>query len=168
MIHIYTGDGKGKTTAAMGLALRACGAGWKIFIAQFVKGKPYSELEAFRHLSEWITVRQYGRECFIHHTPTPEDIQVARHGWEEVKLIIHEGKYRLVILDELTIAIYYQLISLPEVIEVIRNKPQLLELVITGRKMPPELIDYADLITEMKEIKHYYQQGISARLGIEF
>ncbi|MBP7461878.1 MAG: cob(I)yrinic acid a,c-diamide adenosyltransferase [Candidatus Delongbacteria bacterium] len=167
-LQIYTGDGKGKTTAAFGLALRACGAGWRVFIAQFVKGQHYSELDALQRLQDCITIRQYGRECFIHHQPEAEDIRVAQEGWHEVKSVIAANTYRLVILDELAIALYYKLISLDEVMEMIRHKPEAMELVITGRKMPAELMEQADLITEMKEIRHYYQQGIQARKGIEF
>ncbi len=167
-IQIYTGDGKGKTTAAIGLAIRAYGAGLKIFFAQFVKGQEYSEIKALKKFEDRIFIRQYGRECFIYKKPTEEDIEIARNGWEQVKRAIFEEEYDVIILDELNIALYYELISVKDVIDVLKNKPVSKEVVITGRKMPNEFFEYADLITEMKEIKHYYQKGIQARKGIEF
>lgn len=167
-IQIYTGDGKGKTTAALGLALRAAGAGLSVFIAQFVKGQKYSELNSISRFNEEITLRQYGRTCFIHQQPQPEDFQAARAGWDEVTKLIHNNAPDLLILDELNIALYYQLLNLEEIIVFLKNKPLGLEIVITGRKMPEELLSLADLVTEMKEIRHYYQQGVEARKGIEF
>jgi len=167
-IQIYTGNGKGKSTAAFGLALRAAGAGKKTFIAQFVKGKIYSELEAIRKFIPLITIKQYGRGCFIKQQPVQEDIDVARAGLKEVKEIIHSGEHDLVILDEANIALYYNLFTSNELITILKSKPSATEIVITGRYAPPELIEIADLVTEMKEIKHYYLNGVEAREGIEF
>lgn len=167
-IQLYTGNGKGKTTAAFGLALRAVGAGKKVFFAQFVKGKTYSEIEAVNKFIPTITIKQYGRGCFIVNDPTQEDIDAARNGLKEVAEIIHSGNYDVVILDEATIALYYKLFSFEELKHLLINKPDKLEIVITGRYAPNELIDLADLVTEMKEIKHYYTKGIEAREGIEF
>ena len=166
-IHVYTGNGKGKTTAAFGLALRAAGAGLKVYIAQFVKGRKYSELKALDKLSEFITIKQYGRGCFIYREPEKEDIQAAQEGLREVREIMRSGKYQMIILDEANIATYYNLFSVDELLDFIRAKPEEVELIITGRKADPRVIEKADLVTEMKEIKHYYQKGVQARDGIE-
>ena len=167
-IQIYTGNGKGKTTAALGLALRAVGAGKKVFFAQFVKGKPYAEIEAVtKHLPQ-ITIQQYGRGCFIEKAPTEADIQAAQHGLEEIEKTIRTGEHDVVILDEACIALYFKLISLEQLIAAIKAKPEATEIVVTGRYAPKELIECADLVTEMKEVKHYYTQGIEAREGIEY
>ena len=165
-VQVYTGDGKGKTTAAFGLALRAAGAGLKVFIAQFVKGMKYSELDAIRILPN-ITIKQYGRNCFVYGKPEKEDIKRARDGLIEVKEIITSDKYQIVILDEANIAVCYNLFSAEELLEVINSKPESTELVITGRRADKKIIDMADLVTEMLEIKHYYSKGVKARKGIE-
>lgn len=167
-IHVYTGNGKGKTTAALGLALRAVGAGKKVYFAQFVKGKIYSEIDAINRYIPEITVKQYGRGCFIVNEPTLEDIQAAKEGLEEVGAVIRSGKYDVVVLDEATIALHYKLFSVEELIAVLQEKREETEIAITGRYAPEELIEIADLVTEMKEIKHYYTKGISARKGIEY
>jgi cob(I)alamin adenosyltransferase len=167
-VQIYTGEGKGKTTAALGLSLRAAGRGLKVFIAQFAKGMHYGELEALGRFEPEITLRQYGRRCFIEDQPTEEDVRLAREGWEEVLEILAEGEYDLVILDELGIALHYKLITLEEASELVRGKPTGVELVLTGRKIPESLYEQADLVTEMREIKHYYNAGVKAREGIEF
>ncbi len=167
-IHVYTGNGKGKTTAALGLALRAVGAGKKVYFAQFVKGKIYSEIDAINRYIPEITVKQYGRGCFIVDEPTSEDIQAAKEGLEEVGAVIRSGKYDVVVLDEATIALHYKLFSVEELIAVLQEKHEETEIAITGRYAPEELIEIADLVTEMKEIKHYYTKGISARKGIEY
>lgn len=167
-IHVYTGNGKGKTTAALGLALRAVGAGKKVFFAQFVKGKIYSEIAAVNRYIPEITVKQYGRGCFIMNEPTLEDIQAAKEGLEEVRAVIRSEQYDVVVLDEATIALHYKLFSVEELIAVLQEKPEETEIVITGRYAPGELIRLADLVTEMKEIKHYYTKGIPARKGIEY
>ncbi len=166
-VHLYTGDGKGKTTAAFGLALRAVGAGMKVFIVQFAKGMKYSELESIKRFADQITLRQYGRDCFIINKPTPEDIALAREGYDDALRIVKSGEYGLVILDEANIATYYNLFSVDELLALIEAKAEHVELVITGRKADPRIIDRADLVTEMKEIKHYYTQGVPARKGIE-
>ena len=166
-IQIYTGNGKGKTTAALGLTLRAAGAGKKIFFAQFAKGQTYSEIKALQQYIPSVEVRQYGQDCFIYDKPTQADIDIARKGLEEVTSVILSGKYDVVVLDEASIAIFYKLFSVDELITVLKQKPESTEIIITGRYAPPELIEFADLVTEMKEIKHYYQQGVEARVGIE-
>jgi cob(I)alamin adenosyltransferase len=167
MLQVYTGDGKGKTTAALGLALRAAGAGFKVFIAQFIKGMEYSEFKMIKLLEKYITLKQYGRDCFIEKDPTSEDIDAARYGLEEMGKILKSGEYQLVILDEANIAIYYKLFSEDELLKIIEERADDVEVVVTGRKAPPRLIEKADLVTEMKELKHYYNKGILARKGIE-
>jgi cob(I)alamin adenosyltransferase len=166
-VHVYTGDGKGKTTAALGLAVRAAGAGLKVYIAQFLKGMEYSEHKALAKFSDAIVVRQFGRGCFIHRTPEEEDIQAAREGLSEAAAAIKSGKYDMVILDEANIAIHYKLFSVEDLLNLILSRPNDVELVITGRRADARIIEAADLVTEMKEIKHYYQKGVTAREGIE-
>lgn len=167
-VHIYTGNGKGKTTAAFGLALRASGAGLNVFVGQFIKGKAYNELVAIRKFLKNISIKQYGIGCFIISSPTQEDKVAACKGLDEMQDIIKSGEYKLVIIDEITIALYYKLIDIKDVLNIIKNKPPGVELVLTGRYAPQELIDNADLVTEMQEIKHYYTKGIEARKGIEY
>ena len=165
-VQVYTGNGKGKTTAALGLALRSICSGKRVYMGQFVKGMAYSEMKA-PSLLDGITIEQYGRDCFIKNEPTEEDKKIALAGLQKAKKIISSETYDLIILDELNIALYYQLVSIVDVLELIAMKPIKTELVITGRYAPEELIAAADLVTEMKEIKHYYQQGVQARKGIE-
>jgi cob(I)alamin adenosyltransferase len=166
-VQVYTGAGKGKTTAALGLAMRAAGAGIRVFIAQFVKGMKYSELNAIERFSDLITIKQYGRDCFIYQVPKDEDILAAREGLREVKDIVFSGLYPLVILDEASIASYYNRFSLEEVLELIDKKPETVELVLTGRNAHPSIMERADLVTEMREVKHYYAKGVQARTGIQ-
>lgn len=166
-IQIYTGNGKGKTTAAFGLALRAVGAGKRVYFAQFVKGQVYSEVKAVLKYLPAISIKQFGLECFICNKPTQADIDIARQGFKEVSDIIVSGSYDLVILDEANIALYYNLFSIEELILLLKKKPVETEIIITGRYAPQELINIVDLVTEMKEIKHYFTQGVEARVGIE-
>ncbi|MDX2479448.1 MAG: cob(I)yrinic acid a,c-diamide adenosyltransferase [Desulfuromusa sp.] len=165
-VQVYTGDGKGKTTAALGLALRAAGAGLNVYIAQFVKGMEYSELNMISKLQN-ITLKQYGRDCFIYKSPEDEDIKVALAGLKEAREMMCSGEYQVIILDEANIATYYNLFSVEDLLDFLREKPDGVELVITGRRADPRIIEAADLVTEMKEIKHYYQHGVEARKGIE-
>jgi cob(I)alamin adenosyltransferase len=166
-VHIYTGNGKGKSTAAFGLALRASGAGLKVFIGQFMKGQPCSELDAFAKLSEHITIRQYGRESCPCCIPADEDIHAAQAGLTEICQVLQAGEHHVVILDEANMAAFCQLMTVSELLQLIAMKPPQVELVFTGRYAAQELIDAADLVTEMKEHKHYYHQGVQARKGIE-
>lgn len=167
-VQVYTGNGKGKTTSAIGLAIRAAGAGLKILFVQFVKGKKYSEIVALERFSDCISIRQYGSGCFIKGKPRDEEIEIARKGLGDVHSELLNGQYDLVILDEVNIAIHFGLFKVNEFLEVIASRKPECEIVITGRYAPKELIDAADLVTEMKEIKHYYSKGIQAREGIEF
>lgn len=165
--HLYTGNGKGKTTAALGLALRAAGAGKTVFIAQFVKGMQYSEMEVLKLLPQ-IRVQQFGLNCFIKNQATLEDIKAAKKGLAEVKSLMQDSNTDVLILDEICIALHYHLFEVEEVLGLIKIKPPEMEIIMTGRYAPPELYDAVDLITEMKEIKHYYTSGIEARKGIDF
>lgn len=168
-VQFYTGSGKGKTTAALGLALRAAGRGLKVFIGQFAKGMAYGEHMALERLGDLITIKEFGRRCFIHGEPEEEDIKVAREGWEEAKRAVTGGAYDVVILDEAGIAMYYKLVSEAEFADLIDHRPESVELILTGRKIPESLFDKADLVTEMREIKHYYNTlGLEARQGIEY
>ena len=166
-LQVYTGNGKGKTTAALGLAIRAAGAGMSVLFAQFVKGQKYSEIRALERFSDRITVRQYGLECFIVQKPTEEDIEEAKRGLAAVRESLKSGAYQLVILDEASIALYYKLFTVDELLSAIRERSPECEVVVTGRYAPQELVDAADLVTEMKEVKHYYARGVKPRTGIE-
>lgn len=167
-VQIYTGNGKGKTTAALGLSLRAAGAGLKVFIAQFLKKGNYSELNALKRFSDLITIEQFGIKGFLlNGKPGPEHIKNAIKGIEKVKKHLFSGKYDIVVIEEGNVAVKYGLFSVNDLIDIIDNKPDHIELVITGRYAHPDIIEKADLVTEMKEIKHYYKQGVKARTGIE-
>ncbi len=166
-VQVYTGNGKGKTTAALGLALRAIGAGMKVYIGQFAKGQHYSELNSIAQHPNQITLRQFGNTRFIIGQPTAEDTAAAMSGWQEVRSAVMSAEYDVVILDEINIAVLYNMVPIDELLEVVKRKPKSVELILTGRYAHPELTKMADLVTEMKEIKHYYQHGVSARAGIE-
>lgn len=167
MIQVYTGDGKGKTTAALGLALRAAGAGLKVYIGQFLKGKDYSELNSLRKIKN-IKLEQFGRSCFIKKGPDPKDMELAKNGLERVNKVILQRIYDVVILDEINVALNLKLLKLEDVIELIRKSPRSLELILTGRNAHPQILRLADLVSEMKEIKHYFKKGVAARKGIEY
>jgi cob(I)alamin adenosyltransferase len=166
-VHVYTGDGKGKTTAAIGLAVRAAGAGLKVYIAQFIKMGDYSEIKALKRFSDLITLEQYGLGRFLDGKPSQRDIAVARKGMEMVKNVMTSGKVDLVILEEANVAVNLGLFPVQKLVKLIVEKPENIELVITGRGASPRVIKVADLVTEMKMVKHYYEKGIQARVGIE-
>jgi len=166
-IQLYTGNGKGKTTTALGLALRAAGAGLRVFIGQFVKNHEYSEIKALQRFTDSITIRQYGTGCFIFGAPGDKDIRAAREGFRQVREHLLSGAFDVVILDEINIAVYYKMIAVDELLDLIDSKPDHIELIITGRYADNKIIEKADLVTEMREIKHYYTNGIEARTGIE-
>ncbi len=165
-LHVYTGNGKGKTTAAFGLALRHLYAGGTVFIGQFVKSMRYAEC-GIAHDNLNIVIEQFGRDCFISKQPERIDIDMARAGLERIAEILAAGRYSLVILDEVTIALYYNLFSEAELFEVLAKRKKSTEVVLTGRYASAELIARADLVTEMKEIKHYFNSGVLSRSGID-
>jgi len=166
-VQVYTGNGKGKTTAALGLALRAAGAGLKVLLAQFCKGRPTGEHKALQRFDDLITVRQYGRDQFIDDPPTEEDIRAAQGGLREVERLLASGEYQVVILDEVNFATCKKLISVEDILRLIETRPRQVELVLTGRHADPRVIERADLVTEMREVKHPYERGLGAREGIE-
>jgi len=168
LIQVYTGNGKGKTGAAFGLALRAIGRGLKVCIVQFIKGGfDYGESYIAGKLP-LLEIAAYGRGQFITGRPTTEDFTEAKKAFDHAKAAIQNGKFDIVILDEANVAMHLGLLSVRELIEVLRNKPPYVEVVLTGRHAPKEIIDLADLVTEMREIKHPYTRGIQARKGIEY
>jgi cob(I)alamin adenosyltransferase len=169
LIQVYTGNGKGKTTAALGLALRAVGHRFRVLMVQFLKGGiTYGELKSAKKLSPYLTIVPMGRECFVDKkNPHPVDRRWARKGWDLSKEAVQSQKYQVVILDEVNVAVDYGLVALDELLDLIKNKPENVELVLTGRWAKPEVLRQADLVTEMKEIKHYYRKGVGSRIGIE-
>jgi len=166
-VQVYTGDGKGKTTAAIGLAVRAAGAELKVFIAHFLKMGDYSEIKSLKKFSENITVEQFGRGRFRQGKPLPEDVESAKRGLEKVKSVMNSGEYDVVILEEANIAVWKGLFPEQDLLDIIDAKPMGVELVITGRGATSKVIEIADLVTEMKRIKHYYYKGVRGRVGIE-
>ena len=168
-VQIYTGDGKGKTTAALGQALRAAGSGLQSFIVQFMKNCPYGEIHSLSFLSDWITIEQYGNDRFVleRKLPADNDIMAAQKALLQARKAMVSEKYDIIILDEICVALHYNLVKLEEVFKLLSDKPKHVEIIMKGRYCPKELLEKADLVTEMKEIKHYYQDGVSARKGIE-
>ena len=169
LIQVYTGNGKGKTTAALGLALRAVGHGMKVLVVQFMKGNvQYGELESAKKLSPNLTIKQVGREKFISKpNPDPKDLQLAQEGFSIAKNAIQNKEYDIVILDEINLAIDYGLIPVNDLLQIIDSKPDSVELILTGRNVNREILQRADLVTEMVDRKHYYDKGVPAREGIE-
>ena len=166
-VQVYTGDGKGKTTAAFGQALRAAGAGFRVYIAQFIKKGDYSEIKALSRYSDLVTVEQFGRGRFIKGAPAAADIEAAREGLEKVTAVMAADLHRMVVLDEANVAVSCGLLPLEVLLDIIEKKPPGMELVITGRGAAPEIIARADLVSEIKSIKHYFNTGVQARIGIE-
>lgn len=169
LIQVYTGNGKGKTTAALGLAFRAVGHGLKVLMIQFMKGNvQYGEIESAKKLAPYLTIKQVGRETFISKSnPDPKDLQLAQEGFSIAKKAIQNREYDIVILDEINVAIDYGLIAMTEILQLMESKPEEIELILTGRNAKREILERADLVTEMVDRKHYYDKGVSAREGIE-
>ncbi len=165
-IQVYTGNGKGKTTAALGITLRTICAGNRAFFGQFMKGQNYSEKKAVEFLPG-LAMEQFGGPCFISGEPTEQDIRDAKAGLQRMKEVLSSGEYDLVVFDEINTSLFFKLVTVDEVMAVLDLKPEKTEVILTGRYAPQEIIDRADLCTEMKEIKHYYNAGVDARVGIE-
>ena len=166
-VQVYTGDGKGKTTAALGLALRAAGAGLRVYFGQFIKNADYSEIKALARFADCITVRQFGRGCFLLTEPAPEDRAAARRALDAIGLALVSGDYDLVIADEANVAVALGLIEPDDLVSLIDRRPEQVELVLTGRGAPDAVLARADLVTEMRCVRHYYDRGVLARQGIE-
>ena len=169
LVQVYTGDGKGKTSAAFGLALRAVGRGLKVYVIQFIKGGfDYGELYVVERLPNF-KLKAFGRGKFVTDVPPPEDdIKLAKEAFELAREVVSGGKYDVVVLDEINVALHLKLVEIEEVVDLIRRKPKHVELVLTGRYVPQEIIELADLVTEMKEVKHPYTKGVPPRKGIEY
>ena len=169
LTQVYTGNGKGKTSAAFGLALRAVGRGLKVYVIQFIKGGfDYGELHAVDRLPN-LEIAAFGRGRFVGRgSPAEEDLDQARRALEHAREIVMGGEHDIVVLDEVNVAVDYDLIGVEEVIDLIKNKPRHVELVLTGRAARPEIVELADLVTEMREVKHPFNRGIEARRGIEY
>lgn len=169
LVQVYTGDGKGKTSAALGLALRAAGRGMKVYLIQFIKGGfDYGERHVVDQLPE-VTLTAFGRGRFIiEKPPLAEDVRLASKALELAETVVASGKYDVVILDEICVALHLHLIALEKVLKLVKAKPQHVELVLTGRYAPPRIVEVADLVTEMREVKHPFRKGVPPRKGIEY
>lgn len=164
--QVYTGNCKGKTTAALGLAFRAVGRGLKVYIGQFMKGQDYGELRTAKLLKEYITMEQFGEKTFLTNAKN-SDKNMAKEGLLASTAAMLSGKYDIVIFDEICMAHFFKLLTYEDLVGVIKQKPSDVELIFTGRYAAKEIIEMADLVTEMKEVKHYYTDGVMARVGIE-
>lgn len=169
LVMVNTGDGKGKTTAAFGMVLRAVGHGKRVLVVQFMKGDPdYGEVRATRACLPQVKLVQAGLPTFVHKgNPSVEDLRLAAHGWAEAKAVLASGEYDLVVLDELNIAMDYGLIPLGEVLSALEERHDGVDVIVTGRYAPQALLDVADTVSEVMEVKHHYRRGHEAREGIE-
>jgi cob(I)alamin adenosyltransferase len=167
-VHVYTGDGKSKTTAAFGLASRAAGHGKRVFVGQFMKRQPYGEIAS---LADWplVDVEQFGTPgCICRDEVSDEHVGRARDGYDRARLALSGGGYDVVVLDEIDVAIWFGQLTVADALRIIDERPSRVELAITGRQAPREIIERADLVTEMREVKHYYRRSVRAHAGIEF
>jgi cob(I)alamin adenosyltransferase len=166
-IQVYTGDGKGKTTASMGLAIRAIGAGFKVLFAQFMKSGDYNEIRFFSKFGDNINIMQFGSGSFVFGKPSEKDYQMAAEGLKKIEEIISQNIYNIIILDEINVVLSKKLLEITDFMAFLDRMPSHIEIILTGRNAPKEIIDRADLVTEMLAIKHYYEKGVAAREGIE-
>lgn len=168
IVMLFTGNGKGKTTAAVGAAVRAAGHGMRVFMIQFMKGRFYGELSAAEHLPNF-TIEQYGRDEFVDpRNPDPIDVELAGKGWERAEQLVRSGEPRLIVLDEINVAVSFGLVPLERVVDLVRTRPAGIDMILTGRYAPAELIELSDTVTEMKEVRHHFNSGIAMRKGIEY
>ncbi len=168
IVMLFTGNGKGKTTASLGAAMRAVGHGARVFMIQFMKGRLYGEIAASRKL-DGLTIEQHGRDEFVDQkNPNPVDVELAQKGWARVLEIVEKEDPGMVILDEINVAVSFGLIPEGKVVEFIKNRPSGLDVILTGRYAPEGFIALADTVTEMLEIKHHYNEGVEMRKGIEY
>lgn len=169
LVQVYTGTGKGKTTAALGLSLRACGKGQRVHIIQFMKGKiNYGELEAVKNLPD-VNLEQFGRPDFVSKSnPEQIDIDLAGKGLDRAEEIVEAGEVDVLILDELNVALDFGLVEEGRVIKLLKDRPRHMEIVLTGRDAPASVIDAADLVSVISDVKHPHRKGIGAREGIEY
>ncbi|MCM8800837.1 MAG: cob(I)yrinic acid a,c-diamide adenosyltransferase [Candidatus Omnitrophica bacterium] len=167
MIQVYTGNGKGKTSAAIGIAIRAVGAGLKVYIAQFCKKGLYSELKALKKL-KGIKIEQFGRSGFIKKKPKKKDWILVQHGLQRIKEVIAKKSYDMIILDEINIALHLGLLKVSDLIDTIKLASKDTEIILTGRYAPSKIIEIADLVSKIEELKHYYKKGVKARKGIDY
>ncbi|NMD43394.1 MAG: cob(I)yrinic acid a,c-diamide adenosyltransferase [Firmicutes bacterium] len=168
LVMVYTGDGKGKTTAAVGQALRALGHGYRVYMIHFMKGRDYGEFLAAEKLAQ-LTIDRAGRDLFVKRgDPDPVDVELARDGFARARKAIDSGEYDLVVLDEINVAVDYGLIPLADLLELVEQKPAAVDLILTGRAASPELVRRADLVSEVLMIKHHYNEGVESRKGIEY
>ena len=169
LVIVITGNGKGKTTSAFGQALRAIGQGYKVLVVQFMKGRKYGEFIATEKYLPGLTIKRFGLDSFVmRDNPATVDIELAREGLKFSKKAIGGGKYNMIILDEINVAIDFKLVDLKQVVAMIKNKPPALDLILTGRYAADEIIRLADTVSEVQEIKHHYAAGIKDRAGIEY
>jgi len=166
-VQVYTGDGKGKTTAALGLIVRALGAGFRVALVQFLKKGDYSEIRALRRFEPQLSIYQFHSGGFVRGKPDAAVRRAVAEGWLRARELMESGAFQLVVLDEINVVLSLGLLSSEEVISALRARPSWVEVVLTGRKAPEEVLKFADLVTEMRKIKHYYDRGLSARPGIE-
>lgn len=168
LIMVYTGPGKGKTTAAVGQAIRALGHGYRVYMIHFMKGRDYGEFLSLENFSS-ATVVKAGRDEFVKRgDPDPVDLELAKKGFTQASEALQSKVYDIVVLDEINVAMDFDLIPVQEVVDLLRNKPAGVDVILTGRNAPAEIIDVADLVSEVKEIKHHYQAGVNSRKGIEY
>jgi len=169
LVQVYTGNGKGKTSAAFGSVLRAVGRGLRVYVIQFIKGGfDYGELYVVKRIPR-LKLAAFGRGKFIMETPpSKKDVQLAREAFEFAKNTVDSGRYDIVVLDEINVVLSLRMIGVDEVIQLIKNKPKHVELILTGRNAPKEIIEAADLVTEMREVRHPYAHGVPPRKGIEY
>jgi cob(I)alamin adenosyltransferase len=169
LVQVYTGNGKGKTTAAFGQALRALGRGYRVCVIQFMKGRKYGECIAVEKYLPNLTIHLTGLDSFVmRENPAPLDIELAHQGLTLARRAITSGDYDMVILDELNVATDFKLIPLDDVIDLIKSKPAAVDLILTGRYASPEVTALADTVSEIREVRHHYSAGIKERAGIEY